>query len=42
MQAAGGAERDDAPEAVTRLRERLPGFDVVLEPTHIHIEYDPK
>lgn len=24
------------------LRGSLPGFDVVLEATHIHIEYDPK
>ncbi len=38
----GDVERDDAREAVTRLRERLPGFDVVLESTHIHVEYDPK
>lgn len=26
----------------TKLAERLPGFDVVLEADHYHIEYQPK
>lgn len=34
---------EDRQVAVRKLRERLTSdFDVVLEPTHIHLEYDPK
>lgn len=34
---------DQIAWAVVELKERLGGdFDVVLERTHIHIEYDPK
>lgn len=39
--------RDLAPAVRARLASALandlgPGFDVVLEPDHIHIEYDPR
>lgn len=33
----------DAPKAERKLREYLSSdYDVVLESTHIHVEYDPK
>ncbi len=33
----------DAKKQADRIREELPDdFDVVLEPTHIHVEFDPK
>jgi hypothetical protein len=36
-------EVDHAPEAVRLIAHRLRGqFDVVLEKTHIHVEFDPK
>jgi hypothetical protein len=37
------ATRADAEEAAGEVREALgPDFDVVLEDTHLHIEFDPK
>ena len=34
---------DDAPEAARMLRERLTSdYDVVVESTHVHLEYDPQ
>lgn len=29
-------------KVVSELKAALPGFDVVLESNHIHVEYDPK
>lgn len=29
-------------QIVSGLKSALPGFDVVLESNHIHVEYDPK
>ena len=38
-----GISTDDLPKLVARLRECLgEDFDVVLETTHIHAEYQPK
>lgn len=35
--------KSQAPEAARILRERLTDdYDVVVEPTHIHMEFDPK
>ena len=39
--------RDLTPAQTQKLRDALarglgPGWDVIVEPTHIHIEYDPK
>jgi hypothetical protein len=37
------AEIDDAPEAQRLIAHRLRDqFDVVLEDTHLHVEFDPK
>jgi hypothetical protein len=34
---------DDAPEVVAKIKNRLKDqFDVVLEKTHLHVEFDPK
>lgn len=30
------------PHLVANLKSALPGYDVVVESTHIHVEYDPK
>ena len=36
-------EKDNAPEAARMIAHRLRGqFDVVLEDTHLHVEFDPK
>jgi uncharacterized protein YcbK (DUF882 family) len=32
---------DDIGPIAAELRQALPGYDVVRETTHIHIEYDP-
>lgn len=31
-------DKADLPQVVAELREALPGYDVILHPTHIHIE----
>lgn len=34
---------EDRPRVVQEMRSRMgPDFDIVLEPDHIHVEYDPK
>jgi hypothetical protein len=34
---------DNAPEVSAKIKSRLRGqFDVVLEKTHLHVEFDPK
>lgn len=37
------AHEAEAPKAARMLKERLSSdYDVVLETTHVHVEYDPK
>lgn len=33
--------RASTDEVVSRLKQYLPQFDVILETTHVHVEYDP-
>ena len=40
--AATGVREDHAPEAARQIKHRLRDqFDVVLEPDHLHVEFDP-
>lgn len=35
-------DRQSAQRVVDLFKERMPGYDIILEKDHIHLEYDPK
>ena len=37
-----GLTSRDLGDLVAEITEALPGYDVVVEPDHLHVEYDPK